>query len=566
MIVGLPCLLTANAGVLLAAHALLRRVRTGQASLDLTLFLLFRLAIVSGIVLVAGSARLLTPWGLGALGGLLLAALLGAREHRALPRPGRPDLGMLPGLFLAAVLFRLLLQVWFFAPYAGDALSYHLPKIAEWVRAGGFTLEHGADTRATFPAGFELVEAWWVAFLHHDVLIEMAGIEFFALMLAASHALAVRLGLAGRAAILASLAASCTPGMLLQATSCLNDGPVAALLIATAALVLARAHPALVAVSVALGLGVKPVFGYALPGLAWLAFAVRKEPGTPISRPKVALALAVLAAVVGGWWYGRNAVLYGNPVHPVTSRGFVTPDGAVLQHSGPRWESLRDNSRRMVDRWIYDHQRPSSAWLEMISGWGPLVFACGILALLMAMREDVRWRLVGAAFLVSLASVLLLVRSDPWFMRFVLFFPALPAIAAARLAAQIRPARLILGLCLVLQLAGTMVPGEFPLGRVGAFARQGWRERQYDTPVAVMPADKALGCLAPGGSKSYLLYRPDFSRRVVTLRPGNADELVAAMKREGLRIVYATYRPGVLAEALERKLLQPGVGAFYELK
>ena len=295
MIAGLAWMVAANAGTLLAAHAALRRVRSGKGSLDLALFMLFRLVLVSFLVLVAGAARILTPTGLGLLGAGLLGALLLTGEHRRLPRFRRPDIALLPALFLGLVVLRLLLQVWFFAPYAGDALSYHLPKIAEWVQAGGFAREQGADDRSTFPAGFELVETWWVAFLHHDALIEMAGVEFFALALAASHALAVEMGLSRRAAMVACLAAACTPGMMIQATSCLNDGPVAALLVAAAALIVARAHPALVAVPVLLGLGIKPVFGYALPGMALLAFLWRKEPATPVANRKLAVAFASLA-------------------------------------------------------------------------------------------------------------------------------------------------------------------------------------------------------------------------------------------------------------------------------
>ena len=565
MIAGLACMGVANAAVLLASHATLRRVRTGRTSLDVALFLILRFLILSALVVGAGLARILTPWGLGAIGAALLAGLVAMGEPRALPAFRWPRVGILPGIFLGALLLRLLLQVWFFAPYAGDALSYHLPKIAEWVRAGGFTLEHGADTRSTFPAGLELVETWWVVFLRHDVLIEMAGVEFLILMFAAAHALAGSLGLGGRAAMLAALGAACTPGMLLQATSCLNDGPVAALLIATAALIAARAHPLLVALPVALGLGVKPVFGFALPGLLLLAWLRRREPASPIGAPRLALAFAVLAAAVGGFWYARNTILYGNPVHPVTSAGFVTPDGVRLQRAGPDVTNLRENVRRAVDSRIYDHIAPWSAWLFNTAGWGPLVFAAGLPGLLFALRTEARWRGPAACFLLSLLTVFLLVQSDAWFMRFVLFFPTLLALAAARLAEEFRPVRLLLGICLLMQFAGTMVPGEFPVGELGSLARQGWRERRFEQ-AAGGPRREVVGCLAPGGRKSYALYGPAFDTRVVTLRPASADELIAALRREGIRVLYASYRSEPLRECLERRLLHPSIGATYELK
>lgn len=566
MIAGLAALTVANAGVLLASHAVLRRVGTGKTSLDVALFFLLRFIIISALVIAAGLSGMLTPWGLGIAGLALLAALMFVGEHRALPKWRRPDLAPMQAIFLGAILLRLLLQVWFLAPYAGDALSYHLPKIAEWVRAGSFTREHGADGRSTFPAGFELIEAWWVVFLHHDVLIEMAGVEFFALALAASHALAVEMGLSRRAAFLGALAATCTPGMLLQATSCLNDGPVAGLLIATAALVTARAHPAIVAIPVALGLGVKPVFGYALPGIALLGWFWRREPPLPVARPKIALCFATLSLAVGSFWYARNTILFGNPVHPVTRAGFVTPEGEVIQRVGPDLRSLQEGMAALVDDAIYDRSAAWSAWMRMSSGWGPLVFACGIPALLLALRAEARWRRLGAAFLVSLAGIFLCVRTDPWFMRFALFFSALPALAAARLAEEMRPLRFVLGFCLAIQFVGSLVPGEWPIEQLSAFVHQPWRDRRFLQLVVDTPKDKAIGCLAPGGRRSYQLYGPDFSTRVVTLRVKDADDLIETMNREGLRTLYASHQTGVLLEALRRKLVDRSIGSFYRLR
>src|SRR5439155_312253 len=83
-------------------------------------------------------------------------------------------------------------------------------------------------------SGFELIETWWVVFLHHDVLIELAGVEFLLLSGAGAYALAREMGWSGKCASRAALLFIMTPGLHLQATSCLNDGPVAALITAMA--------------------------------------------------------------------------------------------------------------------------------------------------------------------------------------------------------------------------------------------------------------------------------------------------------------------------------------------
>src|SRR6185436_10496080 len=102
---------------------------------------------------------------------------------------------------------------WFFAPYTTDVLSYHLPKMAEWVRSGTLFGERGVDDHATFPAGFELVEAWWVLFLHHDVLIEMAGVEFLLLAFASTSALGSGLSLTPAQGRWAGLITLLSPGL-----------------------------------------------------------------------------------------------------------------------------------------------------------------------------------------------------------------------------------------------------------------------------------------------------------------------------------------------------------------
>jgi hypothetical protein len=491
--------------------------------------------------------------------------LVAAGAHRGL-RPRTPaEAGPLALGFAALVGVRLLAQVWVFAPYVGDTLHYHLPKVAEWVQAGAITREVGVDMRSTFPAGFELVEVWWCVFLHHDVLIEAAGLEFLALAFAAAYALARHAGLDGRGAFLAALAYAMTPGMQAQATSCLNDAPAAALVVATASLVAARVHPGLILVAVGLGAGVKPTYVYALPGVALLWFLVRKEPAAGRPDRLAALALAVAGLGIGAVWYVRNTVLYGNPLHPVGAQGFVTPLGEVSQQLGPSLASLRDNFLRLVDSRVYDRHLSYGAQLNSISGWGPAAFACGAPALLALLWTDARLRRLAAAFSGSLISMLVLVSSDPWFMRFVLFFPALLAVAAAALARDCRGARLVLGAALAYQFVGTMVPQELPVGGVSSFAAQGWRDRAVGVmrPESLPPGP--VGAYAESTRSAYLLYGPDFSRRVVYLRVQTADELLREMERRGLRLLHSGTRMGIVGECLDRGRLSPLVGPFYAL-
>ena len=75
--IGLFGMAAANAATLLAAHELLRRIRTDIPPLDLVLFLLLRFALISFVTLFALGTGIFTSAALGLLGAAGLAAMLG---------------------------------------------------------------------------------------------------------------------------------------------------------------------------------------------------------------------------------------------------------------------------------------------------------------------------------------------------------------------------------------------------------------------------------------------------------------------------------------------------------
>jgi hypothetical protein len=554
MIAGLFAMAAANGALLLAAHAVLRRIRTGSAPVDAVLFVLIHLLLVSVAVLAAGVTGFLTPAALGISGAVVLGALLLLREHRLLPRPSLPDAGRWTGLLAAMLGLRTILQVWFLAPTSPDALSYHLPKVAEWVLAGAFTREMGTDYVASFPAGFELIETWWVVFLHHDVLIEMAGVEFAVLAFLAVRLLALQLGLSGKAAFLAGILYLLTPAFGLQTISCLNDGAVAALVLTMASLIVARAHPVLLLLPLGLVAGIKSTGLFAFAGWALLWFMNRKEPRVAPGSMKGALAVAASAAVAGAFWYVRNYLWFGNPLHPVKSGPLTYYERLWYVQVGPSLSSLTANLEELVTNLVFDRTGFTGiCWGS--GGWGIVAFSIGVLALLHQIRDDRALRTVAAAFLLSMGAVLLMVKPDAWFSRFILFVPAILCIAAARLAESTRPVAILLVLGCFVQFAGGLLPQDRPVAQYVGMMRQPWRQRSAAAMLEMVPPGDPIGVYATLRSPIYPFYGPDFSRHVVYLRVSGPGRLAEEMERRGVRHVYvhilerATYDLEALVKA-----------------
>lgn len=551
-------MIVANAAAVVASAALVRRAGTGRPALDVVLFLLFRLILVSATVLLAGWAGLLRGPVLGAAGAAALAALVAAGAHRPLLR--RPSIEADPVVLGVALLYlvRTLLLAWFLAPYSWDALSYHLPKVAEWVRAGAIGTELGPDPRAWFSGGLELVETWWAVFLHHDALIELGGVEFLALGFAGAHALARQTGCTPRAAFLAGMLYAATPGVLVQSTACLNDAAAAAAVVAAAALVQGRAHPLLWIAAAATGLGVKATFAFSLPGLAFLAWAERKAPMAPLPRPALAVGVAAVAILLGGYWYARNARHHGNPLYPLGTKALATEQGGELQRVGPRPSAFARNASALLGERIRDDAAPYHPLSAGLAGWGVAAFALGLPSLLVMLPRDPALGRLAAAFGISLAVSLACVVEDPWNMRFTWAFPAVLAVAFARLTDRVACLRHG-GVAALLFTLLAATPGADDLRRplpLARLARAPWRERELSVEQIGRRPPPRAACLAAMGSTSYLFYGPDFLNSVVFLRPASVDDLVDGLKRSGAEILYAGEFP---ATAAHDRLLRDAV-------
>lgn len=564
MIAGALFLAAAQLALLLGASALTRRLRTGETAVDWLLLALARGVLAVAVLLAAGWTGLLTRPALGLAALAALAVLFAAGAHRTLPRI--PRLRGPTALLAAAVVLRLLLQAWFLAPHDPDATGYHLPKVAEWIRAGGFTRYMGEDPLVTLPASFELFETLWCVFLRHDALIELAGAEFLLLGALAVAGLGRRMGLSPDAAACAGALYALMPGPAVQAVSCLNDGPVASLLLAALLLAEARAPLWALAMPVGLGLGMKATFGYALPGVLLLWLGRDRRPLWRAGAPGTSIPLAALALLGGASWYFRNVFWHGNPFHPIGSPE-VTANYGVIQ-VGLRPGSLVENASSYLGRFVPSTE-PMTGLLEFNAGWGPLGLAAvpALIAALRARMLPARW---VAALATAAACVFLAVTPDPWVSRFVVFLCAPLCLAAAWAAGRSRAAWAVVALAALAQVILFTVPGHLKHEQTAAMVGRGVAARAFPTAAFGPPpeADR-LGLWSNWRHPQYLLYGPDFRRGVVPLRTSRPGDLPDLMRSAEVRWVcvqqLSGWMYGQLDRLVERGVLRRGPPGFYGL-
>jgi hypothetical protein len=221
------------------------------------------------------------------------------------------------GIALIAELYVGLAQ----PPLNGDDLGYHLPFAVTWLQTGNLSA-----TRAPFwfyPGTSELFVFWLLAPFRNDLFIGLQNWPFLMLALVSIYALARRAGLTTAWGIYAALFFLGIRALHFQLTSQNNDVVLAALFLGGTSMLMVydrtRAVGSLVLTGLAMGLiiGVKyNGFSYAaLLMLAYVLLVARRQRLRLTLRHL--LLMAVIAGLLGGFWYVRNWSIAGNPFAPL---------------------------------------------------------------------------------------------------------------------------------------------------------------------------------------------------------------------------------------------------------
>ncbi|MBK8165213.1 MAG: hypothetical protein IPK64_04500 [bacterium] len=465
------------------------------------------------------------------------------------------------------------------APYDWDGLYYHLPAIHEWAVAGRVSwLASPPDVPfVNYPMG---VEATTFA-LHRlhgaEALLNAGNLWYWPLAVLAVVVIAGRLGASTAWSWLAGALVSGSPVLVAQSPTCYTDPAFAATVLASLAATMLVLFPA----------GSSRVGPWALWGAALGLMAGAKGSGVPFALINAAMVVSVLAwrersaaarrwpqlllaagaaVATGGYWYLRNALLTGNPVHPIQvaiGHKVIFPGYDHVQFSEanlPAWLAAYPTWLRMPVSWL----QPDAP----IHGYAPTgglgylwpvacVPAIAVLAVLVVRRR--RDSFAGAyLFLAGLVTMLLAAQTSAWWARFTVWLIGLglPALVVllqrAQAAARPGPVRLLVVgaalACVALSgwegnrtLALEQAEGRLPATASGGAAYRTSLQYIFPELDGLPGLERFLAAETIGRTRwgrlgtlmGGVLSQPPGQRRIVVLppHPGQAD--LAALRAAG---------------------------------
>ena len=581
----------ATAFVAAIAFLLFPLVRSGRPSLDFLGFLFLIVFITSAFVFAAGLLGQLRRDFVALTSVLGLAVIAIVPANRARIKYFRTSLAdfrtclrvfwndlpsflkWITAIVVVAGVARFAFLIVALPPFVWDSLTYHLTNVAHWTQTGRIEVFETSMARIYTPANYELLAAWFTVFLQHDAFIEAAGLPAFALAGLAVYSSGRSLGASRAGAWSGALAYAFTPALLIAVTGTKNDPHMAAYYLVGVAIILdlSRRKPSpidgralsrlsLLVLVLMLAAGTKAYLIHLLPGLAvlWIAdsgirsvigdtralaaAAVKEFTQLKVQARAILLALLIVGATLAGYWNLRNWVMTGNPFYPYgveVGETQVLPDGD--RSIGVDLTRFTSNLASLGDRYG-DRLQPVSPDLPNTTGWGWLFYALGVPAIVWGFVRYKPFRPVLAGFAVSFLLIQFSIRPSPFSTRYIIWFPALGALAWSLWADRIpvKPRRYLFGfwgifaICLGLNLLMTANYGIVSADKFGLMLERGIWEREsstlklnmpseYENALVEVPDDELLGYQVNSNGFIYPLYQAGFEQRLVYL-PVNADD------------------------------------------
>jgi hypothetical protein len=391
-------------------------------------------SILLGIHVIPGALGILSRASVLAAAALsLLGAWLAARRRPAAPAPRRTTgealatrespLAWLPALLVVGMVTGAALvylrDVFGTAPLGIDALTFHLPDVASWIRTGSlWQIDQFVPELANgnYPNNGDVLFLALVLPFKSALLVRAAMVPYLALTAIAIYAVARELGACAAGAVLFAAAPCAVPAIVSPA---LVDTQTDTLMLfgfaAGAAFLLRNRRSSSTFDLVLAGLALGISFGtkwYALPCVAavlvlWIAARALGGAGARSLARHGALVCGLVLAL-GGFWLLRNLVESADPFFPLRIAPFgitvfdAPPD--LVRRAGGFTVSDYLLSPHIMRVYILPALRDTVTWLGGLTGAATL--AAGIMTGLGIRRSGVhsRDRLV---LLVALGAVVM---------------------------------------------------------------------------------------------------------------------------------------------------------------
>ena len=592
--------------ILVVAYLVSRQMRSGRLILDLTIYVFLWIFFITLFLLIAGLTGLLAPLPLGLFSLIGLAFLLAVPSTRKSLLLLKYDLNQLrlalrvwweelprwvkivAIVFLVVSVIRIVFLVWALPPFVWDSLTYHLTRVAQWVQDQRIFIFDTPVDRIYTPANYEVFAAWFTVFIHHDVVVEAAGLPAYLLAGLSVYAIARSLKISKWASLLGAIAYLSTPALLLAVTGTKNDPMMAALYLLAVALIIDLSSRRVATLRssfdgrllslvlvLLLAVGTKPYIMHLSVGLIVIAGGILLQdkrsghwyedkwksiatffPSSFFIRI-VVVVLLISGLFLGSYWYIRNWVLIGNPFYPygisIGDAPFVQEDIAKVPFD---LENLWHNLKLFVEK-FGDKQNRILPDLPNTTGWGWVVYGMGLPALVWGVIRNRRIRVLAVGFLVSFLAIMISNRASPWNMRYVIWFPALLCLALAavfdKFPDELKVAKqglsFLFVICLVLNLVMTVTYNLIPIRTFEEMLSRSVWERdaalidvympdEYSNALEIVGSDERLGYNVHVNGFVYPLYRSDFSQHLVYIPfrlDDSCEDIASEMRVRGTR-------------------------------
>lgn len=583
-----------NLFVSLATIRLFRALQIKTRYMDIAIFIFLWLYTATLYTMVLGIFGLLDAHRIAIISGIGIIILLIWISHSvksgiskvklAFHRSHLSLMSILICLLAFLQLARIFFHIWFIPPYVWDTMVYHLVNVAEWIQKGHIHHVISPVGRVYWPASFEVLEAWFVVFLHNDLLVKVGPFLYYLAAGASAYAIARVLGLNRIMSASAAIFYLYTPSLTIQATACKNDVGVAAVFLLSVAILLhllknherqqsiARRLLLILIMAQCLGLGIKPYMAFISLGPILIGLAIILRRGIrgifqhshrpSISKIILCVCLILGSVLLGFYWYIRNLIVFDNPFHPTDFRVFghlVSGTGDAVQYGpgqrgsasiGGLWEIVRT---LITDR-IFDQRGAFNSSLSDITGWGWFNFACGFTALAYAIIFSKYLRLLIISFILSLLGLFTFITVDPWYMRFTLWFPVVFALSFTFLISSLSYKWLkgtliaFAVICAVLNWIAVLNVGEISLDDFKRMMNLPVLKRStaelthhydgaYKKALQIIPKSEVIGFCFPNNGWAYPLYDSDYSRHLKYV-PIQDMGFIQSMKQQNIHYLF----------------------------